>query len=433
MGVIAPFGDGRDWFFERRFGLFVHWGLYAVSGWHEQEQWRGSVHRDTYGLLYNQFNPVGFHPDAWLDLMQDAGMEYLCVTTKHHDGFCLWDTRETTFSVMGTPYGRDLISQIAEACHRRSVPLCFYYSIADWHHPNYPNQGRHHELARPLPGDHPDWDAYMAFLVAQVRELCTNYGTLHGFWWDMNVPGHHDPSINTMIRHLQPSAVINNRGFDPGDFSTPERHVPDGRQFASPTEACQSVGRESWGFRREEDYYTTAHLTQSVARVVAMGGNYLLNVGPDADGQIPALAARRVTEVGDWFRRVRAGLVADPAPDLVSDPSLHATISRRTPADASAHPDTVYVVIPATLESSAVGLHPLAVLPTSATLLNTGGEVDTVVDVTPRRWYDQWHEGIREADGQVPQPSLRLRNLPSDPRPIEPMVVKLTFAAGARP
>ena len=138
---------------------------------------------------------------------------------------------------MQSPYGRDIIGAIADACHRRGVPLCFYYSIADWHHPNYPNLGRHHELPSALPGDRPDWDAYMAFLVAQVRELCTNYGTLHGFWWDMNVPELHDPSVNAMIRGLQPLAVINNRGFDQGDFSTPERHVPDSRRFTKLTEA----------------------------------------------------------------------------------------------------------------------------------------------------------------------------------------------------
>jgi len=149
--------------------MFVHWGLYAIPGWHEQMQWRGVVPRDQYGLLKDQFNPVSFNPDAWLDLMQASGMEYLCITTKHHDGFCLWDTAQTPFNVMQSPYARDIIGAISDACHRRGVPLCFYYSIADWHHPNYPNLGRHHELPSALPGDRPDWDAYMAFLVAQVR------------------------------------------------------------------------------------------------------------------------------------------------------------------------------------------------------------------------------------------------------------------------
>jgi alpha-L-fucosidase len=217
----SPFGDGRDWFMERRFGLFVHWGLYAIPAWHEQHQWRGGVPRAEYEQLIHRFNPVNFDPDAWLDLAEDAGMRYLCITTKHHDGFCLWDTAQTDYSVMHSPYGRDILAMLAEACHRRGVPLCLYYSVADWHHPNYPNQGRSHELAGPQPGDEPDWPAYREFLVAQVRELCTQYGEIHGFWWDMNVTGVVDPSINDMIRRLQPNAVINNRGFDEGDFGTP--------------------------------------------------------------------------------------------------------------------------------------------------------------------------------------------------------------------
>ena len=177
---------------------------------------------------------------------------------------------------------------LAEACHKRKLPLCLYYSIADWNHPNYPNQGRHHELPGPLPGDQPDWDKYMEFLKGQVRELCTNYGTIHGIWWDMNVPKHKDPSVNAMIRQLQPNAVINDRGFDDGDFGTPERDYAkdEDRAFTKPVEACQAVGHESWGYREDEDYYTAGHLIRSIDRYLARDANYLLNVGPMADGTI---------------------------------------------------------------------------------------------------------------------------------------------------
>ena len=222
---MQRFGDGRDWFFEKRYGMFVHWGLYAVGEWHEQDQWRRGIPRAAYEPLIHQFNPVKFDPERWLDILQDAGMEYLTVTSKHHDGFCLWDTRQTDFNVMRSPYGKDIVGLLADACHKRSIPLSLYYSVVDWHHPSYPNQGRHHELPAPVEGDKPDWDAYMAFLVAQIRELCTSYGEIHGIWWDMNVPKHLDPSVNDMIRRLQPKAVVNNRAFDEGDFSTPERHV----------------------------------------------------------------------------------------------------------------------------------------------------------------------------------------------------------------
>jgi alpha-L-fucosidase len=258
---LAPrFGDGRDWWFQRRFGMFIHWGLYAIHGFHEQEQWRARVPRAEYVKLQRQWNPVKFDANTWLDLAAEAGMRYLCITTKHHDGFCLWDTKQTTYNTMNTPYGKDVIRMVADACHKRGVPLCLYYSIADWHQPNYPNQGRHHELP-PQPGDQPDLMRHLEFLKAQVRELCTNYGEIHGFWWDMNVDKHMDRSINAMIRKLQPKAVINNRGFDEGDFGTPERDFDAGGEeklsFDQRTEACQSVGMESWVIARTRITKTT--------------------------------------------------------------------------------------------------------------------------------------------------------------------------------
>ena len=135
-----------EWFSRRRFGLFLHFGLYSIEGWHEQDQMRRRIPRDEYGKLIRRFNPAQFNAERILDLAESVGMEYVCLTTKHHDGFCLWDTRETTFNVMNSPYGRDIVKQLADACHRRNFPLGLYYSVADWHHPNYPSQGRHHEL-----------------------------------------------------------------------------------------------------------------------------------------------------------------------------------------------------------------------------------------------------------------------------------------------
>jgi alpha-L-fucosidase len=157
---LKRFGDGRDWFFEHRYGLFVHWGLYSIPGWHEQHQWRGRVERNEYVNLARQWNPAKFNPEKWLDLMEEAGMKYITITTKHHDGFCLWDTKQTNFNTINTPYKKDVIGMLADACHKRGVPLCLYYSIADWNHPNYPNQGRHHELQQ-QPQDSPDWEKYM--------------------------------------------------------------------------------------------------------------------------------------------------------------------------------------------------------------------------------------------------------------------------------
>jgi alpha-L-fucosidase len=303
------FGDERDWFFEKRFGLFIHWGLYAIPGWHEQHQYRKRIPRSEYVKLAERWNPNRFDPDKWLDLLEEAGMKYLCVTTKHIDGFCLWNTSQTAFNVMNTPYKRDIIRMLADACHKRKIPLCLYYSIVDNNNPHYPNKGRSHELP-PQPQDSPDQGKYIEFVREQVRELCTNYGEIHGFWWDANKFGVVDPSINTMIRKLQPKAVINNRGFDEGDFSTPERDYKkdDYESFDRLTEACQSVGIESWGYRKNEDYYNDRYLIQSIDKYLARDANYLLNVGPDPLGVIPKQSQTILKNIGKWYKSVRESL-----------------------------------------------------------------------------------------------------------------------------
>ena len=236
---------------------------------------------------------------------------------------------------MNTPYGQDIIGKLSDACHKRRVPLCLYYSIADWNHPAYPNQGRHHELAGPEKGDRPDWEMYMDFLKAQVRELCTNYGEISGFWWDMNVPQYKDPSVNMMIRSLQPNAVINNRGFDEGDFGTPERDFDSAESEAAglerPTEACQSVGMESWGYKTDEDYYTDGHLIRSIDRYLARDANYLLNAGPTGEGRIPEEAVAILTRLGKWYSSVRESFEdVVPVPQLLSGRDTLVTARGRT-------------------------------------------------------------------------------------------------------
>ena len=405
---VAPrFGDGRDWFFEKRFGLLVHWGLYAIPGWHEQHQWRARVSRDEYAKLAAQWNPTEYDPDAWLDLAAEAGMKYVCFTTKHHDGFCLWDTRQTSYNTMNTPYGRDVLKMLADACHRRGFPLCLYYSCVDWHQPNYPNQGRHHELAGPLQGDQPDFAKYMEFLKAQVRELCANYGEIHGFWWDMNVPKHVDRSINAMIRKLQPKAVINNRGYDEGDFGTPERDYEkdEGQPLNRRTEANQSVGSESWGYRRDEDYYTDGHLMRSIDKYLARDANYLLNVGPTPAGTIAQEAAAILKRIGRWYHAVKESL-EDVTPASCYTVNRNVLLTRRENA--------LYVHLFKEPTSAAVKLKPIQVAPRRATLLNTGAAVDFAVDLLPSEHVEH-------------KPCLRLRKLPVNEMADTVLVVKLEF------
>ena len=405
---IRRFGDGRDWFFENRYGMFVHWGLYSIPAWHEQHQWRARVSRDEYVKLAQRWNPRKFNPEQWLDLMEEAGMKYITLTTKHHDGFCLWDSKQTSFNTMNTPYKKDIIGMLSDACHKRKVPLCLYYSIADWNQPNYPNQGRHHELP-PQPKDSPDWDKYMEFLKEQVRALCTNYGEIHGFWWDMNVPVYKDPSVNAMIRKLQPKAVINNRGFDEGDFGTPERDYDSAaaaaKSFDRLTEACQSVGTESWGYKKDEDFYTDQHLISSIDRYLARDANYLLNVGPTAEGIIPKEAADILKRIGKWKKSVDESFTA-----IQSDTSLiSATGILVTKRDS-----TLYIHLNKVPSASGLKLKPVQVMPVRATLLNTGQPIDCTVNLCP-------------SDHATQQPYLRLRNLPVNEMVNTVLVAKLEF------
>jgi alpha-L-fucosidase len=376
--VVKRFGDGRDWFFEKRFGMFVHWGLYAIPAVHEQYQQRYGIPRKEYEKYAKIWNPVDFEPERWLDLMQEAGMKYITFTTKHHDGFCLWDTKQTSFNVMNTPYKKDIVGMLADACHKRDIPISFYYSVVDWHNPYYPNKGRHHELPAPEKGDKPDWGKYMEFVKAQVRELCTNYGKVSGFWWDMNVPEYKDPSINDMIRELQPDAVINNRGFDEGDFGTPERDyhkgLSDMKAFTKPTEACQSVGMQSWGYRKDEDYYADRYLMMSIDSYLSRGANYLLNVGPDDKGVIPGMSAGILKRIGRWYDHVEESYAgAKLVTGKIKNNSIMVT----------SKDNTLYIHLNSLPVGNTASLYPLTTLPAKAELLNTGQELRCVVERKP--------------------------------------------------
>jgi alpha-L-fucosidase len=406
---LAPrFGDGRDWWFERRFGLFIHWGLYSIHGWQEQEQWRLQLPRAEYARLLRQWDPVNFNPDRWLDWAEAAGMKYLVFTTKHHDGFCLWNTQQTSYNTMNTPYGKDVLKLLAEACHRRKFPLCLYYSIVDWHHPNYPNKGRSHELP-PQPGDSPNWNKYLAFLKAQVHELCTNYGEIHGLWWDMNALKYYDSSINAMIRRLQPNAVINDRGFDAGDYGTPERELTkEGGfilSFEKRTEACQSIGKESWGWRRDEDYYTDGYIYRSISGYLARDANYVLNVGPLPSGVLPPEATGFLERTGRWYHSVKEAFEGTlPAANLAGNREV--LLTRRG--------NTLYVIHYVAPRGDAVNLKPIAQMPRRATLLNTGADIRCSTELVPSDFLDGGH-------------FLRLTRLPVNEHANTVLVARLEF------
>ena len=405
--MIKRFGDGRDWFFKQRFGMFVHWGIYSVAGWQEQMHWRGHMLSKDYVIFKDQFNPVKYNPEEWLDLVQDAGMEYVCFTTKHHDGFCMWDTALTDYKITNTPYKKDVLKMLADACHRRGIRLGLYYSCPDWHHPNSINLGGNHQLPVPNPGDQPDLMKYLDYVKGQITELCTNYGEISEFFWVIP-PRMNIPEMNATLRRLQPNIMIDDRGYGPGDYSTPERCVPDGQSFTKPTEACQSVGAQSWGYRVNEDYYGSRFMMHCIDKVMAMGGNYLLNVGPKPDGTIPEQAADILRKIGVWYKKVKEAFVdCETCPELCG--SGEYMVTRKG--------DNVYIHFPKGLNSCGYALNPIAVTPKSAVLLNTGTKLTTTVEHMPMLWL-------------TGKECLHVSGLPVEEMQNECAVIKLEFNPG---
>jgi alpha-L-fucosidase len=326
--IVRPgIPDELRWFHESRFGMFVHFGLYALLGRGEWVMYHENIPRNEYEKLVARFNPDRFDADQWVSLAREAGARYITVTAKHHDGFCLFDSELTDFKITNSPFGRDLITELAEACRRQSVRIIFYYSQPDWHHPNYLHwPGAFKDLPNPPSTDRPDWPKYVEYYQGQVRELCTKYGKIDGIWFD----GSHKTEqmwqgrrVYEMIKHYQPHAVVNDRARW-GDFFTPERSLPEdltGYLF----EACESISPTSWGYQGDTATHSVPYLVRSLVRMASGGGNYLLNVGPKPDGTIPDDQALAMRLVGEWLRRHGASIYATEAGPRIADPSLRAT------------------------------------------------------------------------------------------------------------
>ena len=313
------------WWHEARFGMFVHWGLYAVPAgeWKGKKvkgigEWimnRGKIPLAEYSELVKQFNPVKYNADEWVRIAKDAGMRYIVITSKHHDGFCLWDSKQTEYDVAGTPYGKDLLKPLSEACRRHGVRLCFYHSIMDWRHPNY----------EPLPawdkgreGHQPDYDKYTLYMKSQLKELVQGYGPLGVLWFDgeWEKSWTHDRDLYNYVRTLQPDIVINNRvdkgrkgmqgmnkeGAFAGDFGTPEQEIPATGMPGVAWESCMTMNR-TWGYKKDDhDWKSSRDLIRKLVDIASKGGNFLLNVGPTAEGLIPAPSVERLAAVGKWMK-----------------------------------------------------------------------------------------------------------------------------------
>jgi alpha-L-fucosidase len=408
----ATFAD-RHGLFNRRLGMFVHWGIYSVGEWHEQEEMRRGVPRVEYEKYKDRFCAEKFSPDHFVDIAESAGAEYIVITTKHHDGFCMWDTKTTDFKVTNTPAGRDVIGELAAACKRRGMKLGFYYSNPDWHHPNAYNDKSTHQIP-PQQGDAPDMEKYIDYVKAQVTELLTNYGEIVCFFWDIPTKIYR-PEMDELVRRLQPGIMVNDRGWGNKatcDYSTPERDyewdLANGRHI----ESCDSVGVQSWGYRADEDYHTHGYLTRNIDRYLSTGANFLLNVGPKADGTIPDEARAIMADVGKWYGKVRdsfrnvktvSGLKFKIAPNAV--------VTRRD--------DTLFVHFPTGLDATGLDLRPLTVMPEKVTLLNTGKALNARVELMPRNVGDFSHE------------TLHVWGIPADELANECIVLRLDFAPGA--
>ena len=396
-------------FQDERFGMFVHWGIYAVGGWHEQEQWRKGVPKEEYVKYAEAFCPEENSPDAWLSLAKQAGMEYVVFTTKHHDGFCMWDTKYTDYNIMHTPYGKDILKEVSEGCKKYGLKLGLYYSVPDWNYKHSVNFGGDHQLKKPNPGDEPNEDLYKTYIKNQMTELLTNYGKIDALFWDIP-PYNKDASMNEFVRSLAPGILINDRGYSKGDYSTPERSIPKNKAFTSLTEACQSVGRQSWGYRKNEDYLSHKLLMASIDSVMSKGGNYLLNVGPDAKGRLTEEAKESLRVVGDWYRRVSESYKDAKLIDLGLPTHINDVLVTKKD-------NSLYFHLPPMAESSGLALKPIDVLLEEIVVLNTGEPVSSELEYVPF-YYD---------GSQDQTPYLHVMGIPVNRLMGEIIVIKATF------
>ncbi len=295
--------------FDNKFGMFIHWGPYATLGLHEQALARYNIPRDDYETMAMQFNPSEYDPEKWVLLAKKSGMKYICFTAKHHDGFCMWDTKQTDYNIMNTPYGKDVLKMLADSCRKHGLLLSLYYSNPDWHYEyGYNPHSLSHQWGAKYK-DKVDTTKLREFIKAQITELLTNYGDIYTLFWDIP-PQIEDPTLNDLVRKLQPNIYINDRGWSEGDFSTPEREyqAANSAHFTRMTEACNSVGSQSWGYRKGEDFYTKRHLCCAIDRYMSAGASYLLNVGPDKNGIITDEYQQNLMKVADWYNRMNGCL-----------------------------------------------------------------------------------------------------------------------------
>ncbi len=308
-----PVVSKMDWWRQARFGMFIHWGVYAVpAGVYHGRAYDGlgewlmqdaHIPRAEYSGFARQFDPKGYDPEQWVLLARAAGMKYIVITAKHHDGFALFGSKASSWNVVdASPYGKDLLAPLVAACRKYGMKIGFYYSQAnDWYNPGGAAANGHWDPGQTTRS----MDEYIEKVaVPQVRELLTRYGDVAELWWD--VPSDMTPARAARLKELlslQPNVIINDRlgGDVPGDITTPEQYVPATGIPGRDWETCMTIN-DTWGFKvNDTNWKSTATLVRNLADIASKGGNYLLNVGPDADGRLPKAITERLQSVGKWM------------------------------------------------------------------------------------------------------------------------------------
>jgi alpha-L-fucosidase len=309
----------REWFQNARFGMFIHWGVYSVLGDGEWVMNNRKMTVAEYEKLPPQFNPAEYNPTEWVALAKAAGMKYITITSKHHDGFAMFGTKQNQWNIVdATPYKKDVLKALAEECHRQGIKLFFYHSELDWHSPDYYPRGRTGQTAsRPGSGD---FNHYLEFMDNQLRELLTGYGDIAGIWfdgwWDKPDADWHLDRTYRLIHSLQPAALIGNNHhrlpFPGEDFQMFEKDLP-GQKTADfnttsevgklPLETCDTINN-AWGYNKDDKHLkSTARLIQYLARAAGYNANFLLNIGPMPNGKIQPEFVERLHGVGRWVEQ----------------------------------------------------------------------------------------------------------------------------------
>ena len=318
---MGNYGKGdTSWFTHDRFGMFIHWGLYAMLGRHEWVKHREEITDQDYQVYFDLFNPDLFEPKEWAKAAREAGMKYFVITTKHHEGFCLWDSKYTDYKAPNTPAGRDLLREVVDAFRAEGLRVGFYYSLIDWHHPDFTLDRVHPMRNKMKPEEFNKGrklSRYAKYMRDQVTELLTNYGKIDILWFDFSYPGEngkgHDEweseKLIKQVRKLQPDIIVDNRLDLPGsgDIVTPEQYTPDKGMVddkGNPVvwEGCQTLSG-SWGYHRDEATWKSVKMCiEMLVNHVSRGGNLLMNVGPTSRGYLDQRAKDRLAGYAAWMK-----------------------------------------------------------------------------------------------------------------------------------